>query len=41
MKRQTKLKIAILWFAASAVIFMAGYAQGTYDMMATVKELIK
>jgi hypothetical protein len=33
--------MAILWFAASAVIFMAGYAQGTHDMMATVQEFLK
>jgi hypothetical protein len=41
MTRAAKLRMAILWFGASAVIFVAGYAQGTHDMWMAVKDLLK
>jgi hypothetical protein len=41
MQRATKLKLAFLHFGMAAVIFAAGYAQGSYDMWQSVKEILK
>ena len=40
MTRTQKLKVAIFHFAMAAVIYFAGYANGTYDMWMAVKALL-
>lgn len=41
MTRAHKLKVAFLWFGSAAVVFVAGYAQGTHDMWMAVREFVK
>jgi hypothetical protein len=41
MTRAAKLKMAIIWFGAAIVIYVAGYAEGTHDMMQAVNSFVK
>jgi hypothetical protein len=41
MTRAQKLKHAFLWFGIAAVVYVAGYAQGTHDMWAAMQDLLK
>jgi hypothetical protein len=33
--------MAIFWFGTAAVVYMAGYSNGTHDMWMAVKDLLK